>query len=143
MSRGIPADSEKAIYWLKKCADSGNDQAAIILGAEYFKIYIANGSLFATEEAEKYLKPQADKGNYEAQAMLGSLYCKLEAYEEALPYLEVTAPADDIDSQITLGYMYLSGYGVTKDLPKALYWFKKAAELGGVSAQQRLNELEK
>ena len=130
-SRGleIPADSAKAIYWLTPAAESGNEQAMFILGGEYLKQYIADGSQEAAEQGAKYMQPLADKRNREAELIVGRLYCNLEKYEKALPYLETTAAAGDTESQLNLGFMYLSGSGVQKNYTKSLFWYNKYLEV--------------
>jgi uncharacterized protein len=44
-------------------------------------------------------------------------------------------------AQMTLGYIYLTGKGLTRDYDKAFEWYKKAAEQGNVMAQSRLGVL--
>ena len=130
-SRGleIPADSAKAIYWLTPAAESGNKQAMFILGGEYLKQYIADGSREAAEQGAKYMQPLADRGNREAELIIGKLYYKLEEYKKALPYLEITAAAGDAESQLNLGFLYYTGQGVSRDLKKALKWYKNCLEM--------------
>lgn len=59
-------------------------------------------------------------------------------YEEAFRLLVPQAQAGDMSAQSTLGAMYLTGLGVTKDESKAAYWSRKAAEGGNAKAQANL-----
>ena len=46
-------------------------------------------------------------------------------------------------AQFNLGYMYSVGLGVPRDMPKACYWYMKAAEQGQADAQVRERERER
>ena len=59
-------------------------------------------------------------------------------YEQAFSLLVPLAEHGDARAQATLGAMYLSGLGVTKDDSKAVYWTRKAADAGNPKAQTNL-----
>lgn len=48
------------------------------------------------------------------------------------------ALAGNVDAQFKLGYMYEKGRGVSKDLNKAVQWYKKSSSQGFKSAQHRI-----
>ena len=52
----------------------------------------------------------------------------------------VTAAAEEGNAvaQYSLGYVYLYGYGATKDYPRSTQWLRFAAEQGHAEAQYRL-----
>ena len=47
----------------------------------------------------------------------------------------------DVSAQHNLAHAYETGFGVEKNLPEALYWYRKAAENGDVLAAWRLYEI--
>ena len=46
-------------------------------------------------------------------------------------------------AQSVLGFMYMNGVGVEKDIKKAYEWYFKAAEQGDEGAKEAIKELEK
>lgn len=62
-------------------------------------------------------------------------------FVEALPLLEVAANQNDAKSQYCLAVIYADGYGVKKDLSKAIKWFRKSAEQNYDKALFRMAKL--
>jgi TPR repeat protein len=62
-------------------------------------------------------------------------------YEKARHWWEQAASQGDIDAQLNLGKVYLTGRGAPKNLTKARQWFGKAAAQGDVEAQACLHWL--
>ena len=54
-----------------------------------------------------------------------------------------SAEQSDAGAQIWLGYCYENGYGVEKDITKAVEWYRKAAAQGDKDAEERLKEISK
>src|SRR5215472_6762814 len=52
--------------------------------------------------------------------------------------LKAQADNGDPQAQLSLGSLYISGTGVTRDLAKAAKWHRKAAEQGLAKAQLRV-----
>jgi len=76
-----------------------------------------------TDKAEDWFKKAAKQGNAEAEVTLGRIYL-------------TTAVFNTVASN-----MFSNPYGksiATKDYPKALYWFKKAAKQGNAEAENYL-----
>jgi len=48
----------------------------------------------------------------------------------------------DANAQNDLGCMYYKGQGVKLDYQEAVNWYRKAAEQGGVEAQEQVKKLE-
>jgi TPR repeat protein len=44
-------------------------------------------------------------------------------------------------AQYCIAKMYKDGDGIKVDIDQAIYWYKKSAEQGNQSAQDKLNEL--
>jgi hypothetical protein len=51
------------------------------------------------------------------------------------------AEQGDIGKQIELGYMYITGYGVSQDFAEAAKWYRNAAEQGDAGAQAYLGDM--
>ena len=63
-------------------------------------------------------------------ALLGSESYRAGDYDEALKYLTKAAELGGAEAHCRLGYMYMGGEGVEKDMEKAVYHWEKAA-IGG------------
>ena len=57
-------------------------------------------------------------------------------FDAALAELQPAAETGDLDAMYYLGQMYASGFGVEKDLAKALRYYRTAAESGHVASQK-------
>jgi hypothetical protein len=64
-------------------------------------------------------------------------------FKKAARYATQAAHQEVCDAQWLLGYLYMNGSGVQKDLKKALYWSRKAAEKGHPTAEENVRSLEK
>lgn len=88
------------------------------------------------EKASYWYHKAADEGNIRAISQLGAYYLLGDVVEpdaqKGIYYLEKAASMKDEKSMFMLATAYLSGsvYGINKDMAKAIYWFKKAAENG-------------
>ena len=60
-----------------------------------------------------------------------------------LSELERLAEQGNAAAQSNLGFMYIKGLGVAKDVHKALKWLQKAAEQGEANAQKGLDVMAK
>ncbi len=110
---GVTKDIQKAMEWLRKSAEQGND-----LGQRNLNNLLATN---AYSEAVKY-------------------YGQKE-YSKALPLFKQTAEQNNADAQSYLGVMYQYGYGVPKDDQKAVEWYRKAAEQGNAYSQNNLGKM--
>ena len=64
-----------------------------------------------------------------------------DRYEEALPLFEKLAREGDAEAMYYLGIMYYEGWGVDKDLDKAVEWWKKANRRGSLDAKYMLQTI--
>lgn len=120
-------DPEKAITYLKPCAEKGFDKAQMLLGRLY--------SFENTEEADKkafdLMKKAAKQENAIAMADLGVMYkygkgCKLN-FNKARKWFKKSAKLGNDKAAYSLGYLYLKGFGnITQNYEKATKWFKKS-----------------
>ena len=89
-------------------------------------------------KALKEFKPLAEQGHVPSQMNLGWMHHKGlgvgQNYKTAIKWYEMAANQDNEDAQHTLGNLYRNGEGkkdaVTKDLNKAMYYYKKASDNG-------------
>ena len=89
-------------------------------------------------KALKEFKPLAEQGHVPSQMNLGWMHHKglgvEQNYKTAIKWYEMAANQDNEDAQHTLGNLYRNGEGkkdaVTKDLNKAMYYYKKASDNG-------------
>jgi TPR repeat protein len=56
---------------------------------------------------------------------------------------KILAKQGNSKKQFRLGWLYYNGYGVKKDLNKAIYWFKISAKQGNIQAKNELRILNK
>ncbi len=120
-------DPQKAIEYLKPCAEKGFPNAQLLLGRIY--------SLERTDEADKkafqLIKKAAKQGNSIAMADLGVMFkygrgCRLN-FNKARKWFKKSAKQGNDKAAYSLGYLYFKGLGnITQDYHKATTWFKKS-----------------
>ncbi len=64
-----------------------------------------------------------------------------DRYEEALPLFEKLAREGNAEAMYYLGMMYYEGWGVDKDLDKAIEWWKRANRRGSLDAKYMLQTI--
>ncbi|UAL08261.1 MAG: sel1 repeat family protein [Candidatus Methanogranum gryphiswaldense] len=119
----------------------GNNPEALLLMTEYDKL--GEGQAFDDLLSLKFKAKQRD---VDACSKLFEIYSNGGAlvkkdHKIALSYCTVCAEKGNIDSMSTIGFMYLMGKGVSKDKEKAMYWLKKAADLGSGEAMYRIGSM--
>lgn len=105
---------------LRERATNGDIEAMVSLAFEYWEYTSRTES-----ESDKWMLRAAEAGDHQAISNMISRYLDMEDYASALPWLISTI--DDSDSQYNLGRLYLYGFGVEKDINKALDYLKQAA----------------
>lgn len=112
--KGTDININSAIEWLNKAAKQDNPNAAYQLGYIY--------------SSEKYNIIDEQKAN--------------ENYKRAcLEYEKAEEENSNVTAESRLGKMYLNGYGVEKDIQKAVIWLKKATLNGSASSAYTLAKL--
>ena len=136
---GVLQDFEEAVFWWKKAADQGNDQAQFSLGRAYTE---GEGVPQDHVEAARWYRKAADQGGVEAQGLLGLAYATgmgvPQDYAEAARWYRKAADQGNTTAQFLLGSACAKGEGVPQDYPEAVRWWKKAADHGDVEAQLNL-----
>jgi TPR repeat protein len=167
--QGVDQDRGKALYWLKKSSDGGNQQATSKLSRiqeqqEKFDELLGeaeSGDIKAQYEvammylkgrgvdqdgkkARQWLGKAADKGDAKAITRLGIINYKGEGgssdYQQALKQFKRVGGESTL-AQYYLGEMYASGSGVKRDYHTAIDWYKKAADGGFDRAQGKIINL--
>ena len=64
-----------------------------------------------------------------------------DRFLEALPLFEELAREGNAEAMYYLGMMYYEGWGVDKDLDKAVEWWKKADRRGNLDAKYMLQTI--
>ncbi|KLN61689.1 hypothetical protein WH96_04985 [Kiloniella spongiae] len=166
-SFGVEGEENKSIYWFRKAADQGHSKARSrltfsLLGGGYFegyssfvddveghRVFEVEKFLRITEMEESFnnIEHLAQQGDSNALVGLGYAYLKGEDRPQnialGLEYLEKGA-RDDNDQAIVmhrLGELYSKGKSIPQDFDKAVFWYKKAFELGVDYAGNDLGEL--
>ncbi len=150
---GVLQNFEEAVFWWKKAADQGNDEAQFSLGKAHAE---GEGVPQDYAEAVRWWKKAADQGNDEAQFRLGVAYAKGEGvpqdYAEAARWYRKAADQGGVEAHamvgsfayakasadVMLAVAYTKGEGVPQDFEEAFRWWKEAADQGHVLAQTRL-----
>ncbi|XP_043113262.1 LRP2-binding protein [Puntigrus tetrazona] len=145
---GTKEDLAKAVEYMRTVAFWDPSEVGCIRYAALYNLGRAYLEGFGVEasssEAERLWLLAADDGNpnasVKAQASLGMFYCRPETLDlrKAFSWHSEACGNGSLESQGTLGVMYLYGQGVQKDPDAALFCLKEAAERGSVYAQGHL-----
>lgn len=95
--------------------------------------------LFGDKEAEgvRLMEGAAAAGDKKANDYLGIYWNSQKDYAKALKYFNASAPANIPYALTIMGGMYDDGHGVKKDRPKALEYYRRAAELGDADGAEK------
>lgn len=117
-----------------KEAQQGSADAQFDVGAMY-----ENGRGVSADRAQamQWYRKAADQGHSRAAHAL----VRMQDNERRLSKTQSQAEAGDVESQYTLGTMYLTGTGTPADLKLAEQWLKRAAEKNHIKAQFKLGHL--
>ncbi len=120
---GVTPREAEALYWFQKAAKNGHAEAQFNLGERFFN---GTGVTKDYAEAVKWLRLAAEHDHSEAKEFL------------PIAELHLKSQNGDANAQCNLGRHYENGYGVIKDLNKALYWYRKSAEQNYAEAYYHL-----
>lgn len=98
------------------------------------------------QQAFSELKARAEREDAASQYEIGRLFSFGTPFlkgdeERAAIWVRKAAEAGNLEAQTNLGYLYLSGRGITQDNQQAMLWMAKAAEGGFAQAQMNLGIL--
>lgn len=135
MDRG---DYRNAYLYLKRAADMGYTDAVINIIEMFDRGYPG-----FTDRSQKiyWLKRLAeDTGFVHAFSRVGQEYLRADNHAEAFRWFKIAADAGERYSQNIVGAFYLDGDVVKRNLPKALEYFRAAAEQNLADAKCALAE---
>jgi len=89
-------------------------------------------------EAAIHYRKAAEQNYLPAQTAMGELLRVSQDYEEAFGWFLMSAYQGDAAGAYHLGQAYANGEGVEKNLAKAVYWIKVAAEKNYLTAAETL-----
>jgi TPR repeat protein len=118
---------EKALYFYKKSAISGNDEAIFILGKLYYNgKYVAQDlekSLYYFEKISPY---GHKKAKYNSAIIYANNKYKKHNYQKAYNLFLELAQEGYPKAQNKVGIFLLHGLGIDKDYKMAVRWFEQA-----------------
>ena len=126
----LSADDPAAIDALRAQAAGGDVKAQVALAVRF-----RDGRGVATDDAEAMMWAHraADSGNAEAMDFVGFAYLRGAVIQRnpaiAIAYFKAAAE-QSAQAAFNLGQCYFGAQGTKQDIPKALEWWKKAAERG-------------
>ncbi|HFW1658397.1 TPA: tetratricopeptide repeat protein [Salmonella enterica subsp. houtenae serovar [1],40:z4,z23:-] len=136
---GVAPNYDKAAYWYKKSAAQDSVDALFNLGLFYEKGW---GVIKNLQLAREYYKKAVTKGSVDAQVNLGFLYMKGLGgdvnYTQAIKLFVLASEKKNPIALYNLGYIYNYGLGVPKNENEAAIWYRKAVDLGSMSAKNSL-----
>ena len=126
---------KKAKPLLVKAAEKEYGYAQYLLAMNFFDLYSENN-----KEALHWLERAAKNDEPEALYQLGVYYLEGDEADlaKAINYFQRAAELNHADAALELSYIYDEGIIVEQDDDKALFFLKKAAELGNQEAIEEL-----
>lgn len=119
-----------------------DEEKGIAIPGKYFNLEVRKGEqnlLFvSTEDENKLYFLLYQVNECDRDYILNIKENDFELLSTEIVDLLRLAKTGKSSSQTQLAYRYYDGKGIKKDLKKAVYWFKKAAEQGDDAAQVRL-----
>ena len=123
--RGVEANIKTAFKYYLKAAELGDEYGQLNVAYLYLD---GDGTIKNKGEALKWIKKSADQGHIPAIAELGYQLYLDNKYNDALPYFQKAADANNSFGQRMLGEFYMYGYAnLNKDQAKAFELYKKSA----------------
>lgn len=126
---------KKAKPLLVNAAKKEYGYAQYLLAMNFFDLYSENN-----KEALHWLERAAKNDEPEALYQLGVYYLEGDEVDlaKAINYFQRAAELNHADAALELSYIYDEGISVEQDDDKALFFLKKAAELGNQEAIEEL-----
>ena len=123
---GLERNYQKAFFYLRKAANTGDEQAQYMLSKMYFE---GRGVQKNTEIAVEWIKKSLEQNYKEAYYMLGYIAEKENSdYVEAIRNYKHAAELGSPYAQTRLGWLYEKGIGIAADAGIASDYYQKAIE---------------
>lgn len=137
----IEQDIDKAIYWFGKAAEQGNEYAFFGLG----KIYYTQGAYRKAET--EFLKCSDEKIVAFSEYYIGKMYLDKEGEiydsQKGIEYMNKAAERGNSTAEAAMGFLYLKGNVVKRNVALAKEWLERSAEHGNEFAAQVLENINK
>jgi hypothetical protein len=130
--RGAPKDFLKALSWHHRAAEKGNLDSLMALAEMHM---MGEGVRKSMEEAKKWFEAGAERGDDAAQFFCGSL---TKDKPTKIRYWTLASAQGHTSAQCALGKLIAEEPRLVHSeapLPRAIYWFEKAAKQGDQEAQ--------
>lgn len=122
--RGTLVDVPAAIHWFQKAADKDHVDAFAFLGDMYYK---PEFNLIDIDKALPWYDKAHSHGEDTAD-VIGHIYETKEDYEQAVYYYQIAVTNGKTFAKWRLACMYMDGFGVSVDLPKARTLLSEATD---------------
>ncbi len=126
---------------VKEAEDAGDKLAYYQMGMLYFLGVDTVAEQNHDESEKRLLEAYQEYQDGDTAGLLANLYAfsaeKCD-YKKAFDYATIAAEDDECGGYLVLGSLYLNGWGVEKDVNKALENYKMAAALGDETAMNQI-----
>lgn len=130
-----------AVKLLKEAEDAGDKFAYYLIGYGYFQGWEPLVELNHDEAEKRFVECYNEYKDGSIAGSLAELYTYSEEkcdYKKAYEFATIAAEDDEAEGYLILGWLYLDGLGVDKDLNLALENYKMAAALGNDTAMNQI-----
>lgn len=124
---GRRKDYEKAKYLYNEAIDNSDNTTHPYDTPESFLLK----SIFGTNN---YLEAAVEDKRIEVLLEIGDFFYKRDLFEKAYEWYNKAAEEESSIAQLKIGFMFLEGKGVPKNISKSFDWFSKAANNGDPKA---------
>ncbi|KAB2646355.1 MAG: tetratricopeptide repeat protein [Verrucomicrobiota bacterium] len=140
---GVKQDLTVAADWFRKGAEKGGAKAQL-----NYAQALLNGRGVPVDEAEgmKWIDKAIAQDLDQAYFAKGEFHYHgthgiKQDFAKAREFIQKAADSDHAAAQNMLGAIYQEGLGVTRDLEKAEFWFRKSAEQGDPKGMSNLGQI--
>jgi TPR repeat protein len=139
---GVNKSYQDAMIWYRKGAEYGNSNCMLNIGYLYQN---GNGVEVNNVEAAKWFLKACEKNRSQACVELAALYHNnnnpgiVQNFSEAMKYY--LKAGKNAQAYLELGWMYERGQSVNEDKNKAIFYYKKAIDMGNNWALFRLGDV--
>jgi hypothetical protein len=135
--QGVQQNYQEAVRLYTLAADKGYALAKSNLGWMY---HMGWGVAVDDQKAVALIQPVAEQGDVGSMVNMYNIH-RQKNQAQAFLWCKKAAEGGDMYSMTNVGVLYETGAGTGKDLPKAKYWYGKAAAKGEIHAQETLRRL--
>lgn len=135
-------DYQKSMFFYERAANRGNSEAKLKLA-----VYYSFNDVIRDQDKALFWLQESIKDKNEAATLLYYLMSiqsnDYEAIKKQLLYYEIKAEHGDRDANFALGYLYLTGKGVERNLDLSKKHFLYAMNAGMVISEILINQIDK